>query len=231
MKNLAKQAIRRLVGQKPAIAKTDPLPHKALLAESITGWLSRRECRRLYLTTVMTRGPILEIGHFLGRSSACICEAIRDVRRPREFRSYDLGFRSGAEFREYYERIYKPDAGAPQPDDIVFSEHTTTTEVASQNLRRLGLVSHVELISGSGFELDRDKYDLIFCDTAHEQHKITAEVPNLVARSNQGCVWALHDMNEASIELVMSLADVEFCELTGSLGTFIFWGQEQRLPS
>jgi hypothetical protein len=100
LKNLAKQAIQRLVGHKSAIAKTDPLPQKALLAESITGWLSRRECRRLYLTTVLTRGPILEIGHFLGRSSACICEAVRDVRRPRVYRSYDVGSRSGADLRE-----------------------------------------------------------------------------------------------------------------------------------
>jgi hypothetical protein len=231
VKNLAKQAIQRLVGHKPAIAKTDPLPQKDLLAESITGWLSRRECRRLYLTTAMTRGPILEIGHFLGRSTACICEAIRDVRRPRVFRSYDLGFRSGTEFKEYYDRIHETESVPPQDEEIVFSTDTTTTEVASQNLRRLGLAGNVELISGNAFELDHDRYDLIFCDAAHEQYTLTANVPHMVAHSNHGCVWALHDMNEANIELVTSLANVEFCELTGSLGIFIFLGHQQRLQS
>jgi hypothetical protein len=232
VKNLAKQALRRLVGHKPAIAKTDPLPHKALLAESITGWFSRRECRRLYLTTMMTRGPILEIGHFLGRSTACICEAIRDVRRPRVFRSYDLGFRSSADFKEYYDRIHKTDVPVPeQYEEIVFSKDTTTTEVAGQNLRRLGLASHVELISGNAFEMDHDKYDLIFSDAAHEEHEIVANMPHVVARSNHGCIWALHDMNEANIELVTSLANVEFCELTGSLGIFVFVGQPQRMQN
>jgi hypothetical protein len=225
VKHLAKQAMRRLVGHKPAIAKTDPLPQKLLLAESITGWFSRRECRRLYLTTVMTRGPILEIGHFLGRSTACICEAIRDVRRPRVFRSYDLGFRTGAEFKEYYDRVLKTDMEVPAHDEgIVFSKDTTTTEVAGQNLRRLGLAGHVELIVGNAFELDRDKYDLIYCDAVHEQHEITTNLPHMVRHSNHGCIWALHGMNEATIELVGGLADVEFCELTGALGLFIFRG-------
>ena len=228
MKNLAKQAIRRLVGHKPAIAKTDPLPNKLLEAESITGWFSRRECRRLYLTTVMTRGPILEIGHFLGRSTACICEAIRDVRKPRVFRSYDLGFRSSTEFKDYYDRIHKADIAVPsQYEEIVFSKDTTTTAVAGDNLRRLGLASFVELVSGNAFEMDCDKYDLIFCDATHEQHEIEANVPLMIARSNHGCVWALHDMNEGNIELVSSLADVQFCELTGSLGIFIYLGKPQ----
>jgi hypothetical protein len=180
----------------------------------------------------MTRGPVLEIGHFLGRSTACICEAIRDVRRPRVFRSYDLGFRSSAEFKEYYDRIHKTDVPVPeQYEEIVFSKDTTTTEVAGQNLRRLGMASHVELISGNAFEMDHDKYDLIFSDAAHEEHEIVANMPHLVARSNHGCVWALHDMNEANIELVTSLANVEFCELTGSLGIFIFLGQQPQLQS
>ena len=226
MKNLAKQAIRRLVGHKPAIAKTDPLPQKTLLAESITGGLSRRECRRLYLSTVLTRGPILEIGHFLGRSSACICEAVRDVRRPRVFRSYDVGSRSGIELKEYYDRIPKAEVpDGAQDEQIVFSENTTTTDIARQNLRRLGLISQVELIAGNAFELDRDKYDLIFCDALDEHQEIAANVPSITAHSNHGCVWALHGMNEANIELVTSLANVEFCELTGSLGIFILLGQ------
>jgi hypothetical protein len=45
-----------------------------------------------------------------------------------------------------------------------------------------------------------------------------------VARSNRGCIWALHDMNQANIEKVIALAKVEFCELTGSLATFVYLG-------
>ncbi|HEY0938584.1 MAG TPA: class I SAM-dependent methyltransferase [Steroidobacter sp.] len=221
-----KHAVRELVGYKrPIKAKSDPLPFKVLAAEGITGWFSRRECRRLYMTVAMSGGAILEIGHFLGRSTACICEAIRDTRRPRTFRSYDLGFRSAEEFKAYYDRLHKTDVDVPpQYQQIVFSKNTTTTEVATGNLRRLGLDSFVTLISGDAFELDRDTYDLIFCDATHEPHEIEANVPRLVAHSNPGCIWALHDMNQVNIERVLALANVEFCELTGSLGTFMYRG-------
>ena len=221
-----KQAIRQLVGYKrPIKSKSDPLPNRILAAESITGWFSRRECRRLYVTAVMTSGPILEIGHFLGRSTACICEAIRDVDKPRVFRSYDLGFRSSAEFKQYYDRLHKRDVPVPpQYEDVVFSRGTTTTEVAAQNLRELGLDRFVQLVSGDAFELNHDKYDLIFCDAVHEPHEIDVTVPQLVARSNHGCIWALHDMNQVNIERVIALANAEFCELTGSLGTFVYMG-------
>lgn len=221
-----KHAIRRRVGYSPPIkSKSDPLPYKVLAAESIIGWFSRRECRRLYVTTAMTSGPVLEIGHFLGRSTACICEAIRDTRRLRAFRSYDLGFRSRADFKAYYDRLHRIDVEVPaQYEEIVFSKGTTTTEVARQNLRRLGLDGFVTLISGDAFELDQDKYDLIFCDATHEPHEIETNVPRLAARSNPGCVWALHDMNQANIERVAALANVELCELTGSLATFLYRG-------
>lgn len=223
-----KRALRQAVGYKPRIkAKSDPLPNRVLAAEGITGWFSRRECRRLYMTAAMTAGPILEIGHFLGRSTACICEAIRDVGKPRVFRSYDLGFRSSAEFKEYYKRLIGSDIPVPSEyEDIVFAQGTTTTAVAVNNLRRLGLDRYAELVSGDAFELDHDKYDLIFCDATHDAHEIAANVPQMVARSNRGCTWALHDMNQANIEQVLKLAKVEFCELTGSLGTFIYLGAD-----
>jgi Methyltransferase domain len=221
-----KHAVRQFVGYTPPIkSKSDPLPNKILAAENITGWFSRRECRRLYVTAAMSTGPILEIGHFLGRSTACICEAIRDMRKSRAFRSYDLGFRSSAEFKEYYDRLLRTDVPVPpQYEDIVFSKGTTTTEVATQNLRRLGLDGFVTLVSGNAFELDHDKYDLIFCDATHDPHEIEATVPCMVARSNHACIWALHDMNQVNIERVLALANVEFCELTGSLGTFVYMG-------
>lgn len=87
----------------------------------------------------------------------------------------------------------------PQYEDIVFSKGTTTTEVAAQNLRKLGLDCFVHLVSGDAFELDHDKCDLIFCDAVHEPHGIEANVSHLLARSNHGCIWALHDMNQINV--------------------------------
>ena len=169
----AKNAVRRAFSRKGyTIVRVPPPAKKRLKAESVTGWFQPDECRRLYMVTAMTSGPILEIGHFLGRSTACICEAIHDVGKPREFVSYDLGFRSTEEFKEHYDKIHKGDPTTSAVLDlykeIVFSQNTTTTEVALQNLKALELDRYVKLISGNFIELNHSKYDMIFCDAMHE---------------------------------------------------------------
>jgi hypothetical protein len=175
--------------------------------------------------TAMTSGPILEIGHFLGRSTACICEAIHDIRRPREFRSYDLGFRSTEEFKAHYDAIHKADITVPDVfEEIVFSKNMTTTQIALQNLKALQLDSYVSLISGNAFELDHSRYDMIFCDAVHEPREISANLPHIIMHSNHGCVWVFHDMDQHKIDLVLNLAPAEFSELTNSLGVFIYLG-------
>ena len=199
-------------------------PPKTLKAECVNGWFSPDECRQLYMHVAMTSGPILEIGHFLGRSTACICEAIHDTRKPREFRSYDLGFRSAVDFKAYYNTIHNADVAVPVLLEEVFSKSQTTTEIALQNLKALQLDNYVTLISGNAFEVDHNKYDLIFCDALHDANEINANIPHIVTHSNHGCVWAFHDMDQRSIDLVLRLANTEFRELTQSLGMFIYMG-------
>ena len=201
----------------------------------MNGWFRPDECRRLYMVTAMTRGPILEVGHFVGRSTACICEAIHDMRKSREFRSYDLGFqsnsefkayRSSLEFKAYFDNIHKADLHAPDLyKELVYSKDTTTTEIALQNLKSLQLDRYVTLISGNAFELDHSKYDLIFCDAVHEPNEIAANIPHIIARSNHGCVWAFHDMDKRNIDIVLSLPNVEYIDLINSLGIFIYMGE------
>ncbi|HEY6127057.1 MAG TPA: class I SAM-dependent methyltransferase [Candidatus Acidoferrum sp.] len=173
----------------------------------------------------MTSGPILEIGHFLGRSTACICEAIHDIGKPREFVSYDLGFRSPEQFKAHYDKVHKSDIPVPALySDVVFSQNTTTTEIARQNLKALQLDRYVRLISGDFIDLDSSKYDMIFCDATHDIHELELNLPHVVAHSNHGCVWAFHDMDRSKIDAALNLADVEFSDLTISLGVFVYMG-------
>jgi predicted O-methyltransferase YrrM len=208
------------------IVRIEPPPERRLKAESLAGWFGPDECRRLYMLTAMTSGPILEIGHFLGRSTACICEAIQDVGKPREFVSYDLRFRTAEEFKAHYDAVHKADVSVPDLyRDIVFSQNTTTTEIAMRTLEALCLDGYVRLVSGNFIDLDHSKYDLIFCDAVHDRHEIEANLPHIVARSNRGCVWAFHDMHQSNRDVVLSLADAQFSELTDTLGVFVYMGK------
>jgi len=227
MLRLAKKAVFRAINSQGFnLVRIGPRPKKQLKAEQLIGWFWPVECRRLYLLASMTSGPILEIGHFLGRSTACICEAIQDIGKPREFVSYDLGFRSVEEFKTHYDKVHKSDI--PVPDlykEIVFSQNTTTTEVAKRNLTAMGLESYVELISGNFIDLDHRKYDMIFCDATHDIAEIEATLPHVIEHSNHGCVWAFHDMDQTRIKHILGLAEAEYSELTYTLGTFVYMGK------
>src|SRR5438270_12331510 len=73
---------------------------------NIPGYFTEKEADLLYLLSFMSRGRILEVGHFLGRSTSVICEGIRDSGRSVEFNSYDIGFSTPEEIREFYKKVY-----------------------------------------------------------------------------------------------------------------------------
>jgi len=62
--------------------------NRPLKADLFPGFFSEKESRSLYALTVLTQGAILEIGHFLGESTACICESLYDSKQNRTFTSY-----------------------------------------------------------------------------------------------------------------------------------------------
>jgi hypothetical protein len=214
-------AVLDRVGYRLVRASAPSQQYKTLKAESVDGWFSAGECRRLYGLILTTTGSILEIGHYLGRSTACICEAISDSREDREFRSYDLGCRSAEEFKEFYFKIVRREIDVP-PDyaEMVLTSNMTTTEIARNNLRNLDLESHVELISGDFVELDAGRYDVIFCDAMHFPEEIDHNLPHIIDRSNPGCIWAFHDMNPENIRTILSSSTAALADLSESLGVF-----------
>jgi len=194
-------------------------------ALSIPGWMSCDECQELYGLAMSANGPILEIGHFLGRSTACICAGIRDSGRGNSFRSYDLGFRTDAEFREFYDRIHQRPTPVPDLHQQVFQSGRISTDIARENLERYGLVGFVELVSGNFIELDRDRYAFVFCDAVHETNEIRHNLPHIMERSASSAVWAFHDMYGINATLVEELSGARLVERVGSLGIFNYIGQ------
>ena len=197
--------------------------NRRLKAEGVPGWLTKEECRRLYCLGLITTGAILEIGHFLGKSTACLCEAIHDSKKSRLFYSYDLGFTSVKEFKQFYDKVHRADVSVPTMwQDLVWSKNMTTTQVASKNLEQIGLDSYVKLISGNYIDLDSRKYDLIFCDALHEPNEIQLNLPHIVEHSANSCIWVFHDMNEKNIDFVVLMSNALLIELTGLLGVFLY---------
>lgn len=198
---------------------------RSLRADSLPGWFSKNESKKLYSLGLITNGPILEIGHFLGKTTACLCEAIHDSKKERPFYSYDLGFTSAEEFKRFYDKVHQEDVPVPSFFvDLVFSKNMTTTQLSLNYLKDIGLDNYVNLISGNFIELDHGKYDLIFCDAVHGPNEIKINLPHIIERSAQNCIWAFHDMNQENVDDVLRMSDSLFIELVDLLGIFLYLG-------
>ena len=186
----------------------------------IPGWMNGDERRELYGLVMSASGPILEIGHFLGRSTACICAGIRDSGRTTVFHSYDLGFRTDEEFRAFYDDMHKRETPVPELHRQMFQSSRVSTDIARENLERRGLAGFVELISGNFIDLDRGQYAFVFCDAVHEPNEIRHNLPHIMDRSMRPATWAFHDMDAGNTALVAELSGAQPVKQVGSLGIF-----------
>lgn len=189
-------------------------------AFDIPGWFSNKECRELYRLTTETLGPILEVGHFLGRSTACICEAIRDSGCARVFRSYDLNIQSEDDWRAFVERSATPGYHLPIPSMVQETFAVGPTRLARENLARAGLVDFVQLILGDFTLIDEGSYSVIFCDAMHSPTEIEINLPHVIRRSLPGCLFAFHDMLPDHVQTVEWLSELHLSHKVDNLGIF-----------
>lgn len=196
--------------------------NRELLAFSIPGWFSRAECEYLFELTFLTRGPILEIGHFLGRSTACIAEALKLSGGDRRLCSYDLGLLSEEEFIKFFTDVHNQYVPVPKLAKKIYNQKTTSTDLAIINLQNLGLIEYVDLISGNFIEIDNGKYGFIFCDAMHELNEIRLNLPQIIKRSEENCIWAFHDMSDANIDTILTHSNSLFINRINRLGIFKF---------
>lgn len=227
MRNLVKKSIKSFLHKMGFMLVRERYnDNRHLKAFSIPGFFSNIESRALYILSVITDGPILEIGHFLGKSTACICEALYDSQKLRTFNSYDIGFSTLEEFKDFYNGLYKRELGNPEGyDELVFSKNMTTTQIASENLKQHSLDKFVNLITGNFIELDKNKYDLIFCDALHDIEEIKINLPHLIERSRNNCIWAFHDMKQINIDEVLANSNSLLIGRFESLGVFLYLGK------
>lgn len=202
-----KVRVRRLLGSVGYEVRSTKKQTR-LVYPNIPGWFTYEEAEVLYLLGFMARGRVLEIGHFLGRSTSVLCEAIRDSGRTVEFNSYDIGFKSADEFVEFYSRVYgsKSFPIPPEMEAMIFSRKMTTTQIAQEYLTKYGLAEYVALHSADFNAHGQSRYDFIFCDAMHDAREIRVNLPGMVQNSADNCTWAVHDMTAANVATLLAEA-------------------------
>jgi hypothetical protein len=142
------------------------------------GWTAPIELQILYAIALRAEGPILEVGPWLGRSTAAIAAGIRDSGSAKIFDTIDFGLTSIPEWRE---KLNDDFSRSIDSDTIVRSIHAPggTVALLLENLRKLDLLGYVtSVIKGDFTEVPiRDRYGVIFCDTLHDENEVRKYCP------------------------------------------------------
>ena len=149
------------------------LPFPLALHEMPKGWLSLDEIRILYTLARLVPGPILELGSWLGRSSAAIAQGIKDSEKQKSFDIADFGITSCMEWEEKLKESFQRFS---TQDIIVRSIHQPGGSIAVliDNLRQLNLLPYAtSIIRGNWVDVPlRNSYGLLFCDTLHDEREV-----------------------------------------------------------
>jgi len=193
------------------------------------GWFDYDKSKTLYQAASETQGPIMEIGSFVGRSTACICYGIKKSGQKKAFYSVDLHFDSVEAFQTWYEPIHGQNA---EPPDLLLKYLKTggTFRALKHHLSERGLLQHVQLLKGNFEEvMPPQKFSLIFCDAVHNVTEIRRMVPKLLNYATSGTLLICDDcQNETMFQEMQKQARFRDAKvLHGSL----FWGHIQDLPS
>ena len=190
-------------------------------AESVPGWLTRREQKALYYAGLCLPGPFLEVGAWAGRSTTCIALGISrsTARKPfvscelnptaANFRQIDadtvgffyppgeavvLGTCSIAEYRQNIAPIVE------SPNGVIGTLRAT--------LRERGLAEFVEIREGDFRQSQQSGFGFVFADCMHTTDEVERNVPDLRARLASGGVLACHDTTAENERLLRASLEV-----------------------
>ena len=151
------------------------------------GWLSLFEAQVLYALALAARGPVIEVGSWIGRSTAALAAGVRDnpIGRP-IFDVFDFGIAGAAEWRRRF---------GHDPFDFPDREHFLEVilhpggipALLKANLARLDLDQYLNMMAFGDFRTSGIKrtYDVGFCDAAHGVEEIRANTPALLELLNR----------------------------------------------
>lgn len=212
--NLLKQIKHKII--QTSIAKRFPL-----LNFVIKGFMSEEDSYFLYVSVLFSRPKsILEIGHFLGKSTAAICQAIRDAKLITRFDSFDFPHQSIEAFEDFYSILHKKTVHASKAYTDIFDNGLNFTNVAKRNLENIGLASYVNLIAQDFRKSEHKSYDLIFADVLHDSAEILHNIADVLEFGHNETKYMFDDMNYQNISLIESQSKLTLIRQTGKIGAF-----------
>ncbi len=175
----------------------------------------------LYVSVLFSRPrSILEIGHYLGKSTAAICEAINDGNPITHFDSYDIPYGSVEAFNKYYTSIHHVPIKATKSYSSILNKGKSFTQVVQGNLAELVYSKFVNLMSKDFRESLRKNYDLIFADVMHEEFEIKHNLEDIIHFGHKDSLFVFDDMNPKNISLIETISSLRLMRQTGKVGAF-----------
>lgn len=174
------------------------------------GWMSPNDLALLYNAAYQTKGPVLEVGPWLGRSTTALAAGLRDRQAagadPVSFDTVDFGITSAQEWRQKFGEELDLDKQNGRVADAVYHPGGTIA-VLVQNMKDNRLLPYVSnFIRGDFIDCPiTRKYGLIFCDTTHDDAEIKRTLPTLAKMAAKGCTFVFDDViTEQRAELICS---------------------------
>ena len=187
----------------------------------IKGFMNYEDSFFLYVSVLFSRPKsILEIGHFLGKSTAAISQAIRDGNIITNFDSFDLPFNSTEEFENYYTSVHQRPIKASSDYSNVLGRGDNFTQVAKDNLSKIGLSQFVNLKAQDFRESLNKNYDLIFADILHDSFEIHHNLNDIIKFGYSKTIFMFDDMNQQNIHTIEEISNLRLIKLTGKIGAF-----------
>lgn len=187
------------------------------------GWMSPNDLTLLYNAAFITKGPVLEVGPWLGRSTTALALGLRDRQKngaaPISFDTIDFGITSAQEWREKFGEELNFDKQKGRVADAVYHPGGSIA-VLIQNMKDNRLLPFVSnFIRGDFIDCPiTRKYGLIFCDTTHDDAEIERTLPTLSKMAGKGCTLVFDDViTEQRAELICSYLKTKRYFMTAKL--------------
>jgi hypothetical protein len=164
----------------------------------------------------------MEIGHYLGKSTAAICQAIRDANLQSIFYSFDLPYPSTEAFESYYTEVHGRKISASSSYSNILNQGKIFTTMAQENLESVNLKNYVELFSKDFRDSKISKFDLIFADVLHDKAEIFHNIHDVTEFGHDSTLYMFDDMNLENIRLVETHSNLKLIRKTGKIGAFRF---------
>ena len=194
---------------------TYDLPRAPALAHYPNGWMSPFDLQVIYNAARKTKGDILEIGPWLGRSSTAISLGVadrisHDGKDAVQYDLIDFGITGPDEWKSRFgtEFDFSYDKGRVARAIL---HPGGSNAVLIENLRRLDLLKYSNaIIRGDLIHTPiQKKYQMVFCDALHTAEEIARTMPKLAKLLAKGSTLVADDVvTEGMAEQICSYLDV-----------------------